>query len=614
MNCEQVKEHLSAYLDNMLAEDEVAQVETHTKVCPGCSSVLADVGYFDALLANLPRIAPDESVREKLFSSAAYRELTGTYGRTPLNGHPAPRQPLRRPDRPLLVALPGGRSTEGCDSIAIVPRSSLKRRVPVQLRILRLLIAASFLLTLGVGSFIGWQWRQKADHGSPTISATTPPSWPAQGPIPAGIRFVFLRGGSLWSAPSDGGTGIMRMTPTSTVVADNWTIRPALPGRPAGNMLAYIDIQRGFVHIIRSDGQNDIAIPQPLLKRGTIPTSVWDTKTGAIILNSLSWSKDGSMLAFVTEDGNMDQTRLYIYTVNTHSVSAVTLPVKGEIADPTWSPDSIRVAFTCTHDGRASILDYNTRNHGVLTIASVVNTAAHPNESILTLDWSPSSIVPTLTWSVGTIGQIHSIWLQRVGAASELAPRALTLGNYVQAIYSQAGNGGIGSWLLIGTRSGLPGDIETVDLAGNRHHLTDDKRISLAQWSPNGEHINYLEKVSSGLGVLHVVDCNNGADTLLTTNVTTLPLPAWSPDSQALAFSTDSHIMVSMIQAIATAQPLKLAAPASALSWSVGAANQLVLATNDGQLGLYLANIQADTIIQLDKENVQGPIVWTQIP
>ncbi|HLG78413.1 MAG TPA: zf-HC2 domain-containing protein, partial [Ktedonobacteraceae bacterium] len=474
MNCEQVKEHLSAYLDSMLAQDEAAQVEAHTKVCPGCSSALADVGYFDSLLANLPRIAPDESVREKLFSSAAYRELTGTYGRTRLNGHAAPRQPLRRHDRPLLVALPGGRSTTGSDSIAIFPRSSHKRRVPVQLRILRLFIAASFLLTLGVGGFIGWQWRQKADHGSPTISTTTPPSGAAQGPIPAGIRFVFLRGGSLWSAPSDGGTGIMRMTPTSTVVADNWTIRPALPGRPAGNMLAYIDIQQGFVHIIRSDGQNDIAIPQPLLKQGTIPTSVWDTKTGAIILNSLSWSKDGSMLAFVTEDGNMDQTRLYIYTVNTHSVSAVALPVKGEIADPIWSPDSIRVAFTCTHDGRASILDYNTRNHGVLTIASAVNTTAHLNESILTLDWSPNSTIPALTWSVGTIGQVHSIWLQRVGAASELTPRALTLGNYVQAIYSQAGNGGAGSWLLISTRSGLPGDIETVDLTGNRRHLTDD--------------------------------------------------------------------------------------------------------------------------------------------
>ena len=42
MNCEQVKELLSPYLDNVLAEEERRSVSAHIEICPECNALLAD--------------------------------------------------------------------------------------------------------------------------------------------------------------------------------------------------------------------------------------------------------------------------------------------------------------------------------------------------------------------------------------------------------------------------------------------------------------------------------------------------------------------------------------------------------------------------------------------
>ncbi len=75
MKCEQVKELLSAYLDGQLALEEGEAIVIHLQACTECSNVLADFRYFDALLLHLPRVAPDALLRQKIFSSAAYKEM-----------------------------------------------------------------------------------------------------------------------------------------------------------------------------------------------------------------------------------------------------------------------------------------------------------------------------------------------------------------------------------------------------------------------------------------------------------------------------------------------------------------------------------------------------------
>src|SRR5436309_673763 len=79
MNCEQVRELLSAYLDNTLAQQERQEVATHLQTCAECSEMLADFHRFDALLTHLPRTSPDASLYKRIFSSPEYLDLMGTF-------------------------------------------------------------------------------------------------------------------------------------------------------------------------------------------------------------------------------------------------------------------------------------------------------------------------------------------------------------------------------------------------------------------------------------------------------------------------------------------------------------------------------------------------------
>ena len=378
MNCERVEELLSAYLDNALAFEEWRAVSAHLQTCANCSVMLAEFRRNDTLIARLPRVGPDLALRNRIFSSPEYLELTGTFDISS-EAHKdwtvpeLPAHLTRRdtPGRPQLVAIPGGRSTAPTPSISPLPPH--KSRNSGTFRTLVVVLAATIILAISIGSFLGLNslrhQAQVTNNG-----AIIPPTGPLQsGPLSAGVRFVFLRDGSLWSRVTNSSNHQAdRLTPDNVTVAANWMVSPVQPGRSAGDMLAYIDLQRAFVHIIRSDGQQDTIIKQPLLSTNTQPASVWDTDTGATILNSLAWSKDGSMLAFVAAPHNTNQTRLYIYSTETGMIQMVPVPfsVKGSISHPVWSPDSIRVAFELANNGSVSILDYNTQNHGLLTITN----------------------------------------------------------------------------------------------------------------------------------------------------------------------------------------------------------------------------------------------------
>ena len=107
------------------------------------------------------------------------------------------------------------------------------------------------------------------------------------------------------------------------------------------------------------------------------------------------------MLAFVADPTDAGLSSLYIYSQASGTIQAVQLPIKGSISHPVWSPDGIRVAFELTHNNVVSILDYNTQNHGFLVITNNVNAQGNPNDTLLSLNWSPDTTIPAITWSVG---------------------------------------------------------------------------------------------------------------------------------------------------------------------------------------------------------------------
>ncbi len=628
MNCEQVEELLSAYLDNALATGERREVAAHLQTCTKCSALLAEFSRNDALLSHLPRISPDPSVRNRIFSSPEFLELTGTFDiiNETQKEWTVPKLPAKSPrrdtpGRPQLIALPGGRST--LPTSAVKPatqqrQSAQRRRNSGRLHALLPAIAAVVILAIGVGSLLGLNFWLHQTQTAAGNGAITPPAGPQQsGPLAAGMRFVFLRDGTLWSVLADGSSKQAdRLTTANVTVAANWVISPAQAGRAAGDMLAYIDLQNALIHTIRSDGQQDNIIKQPLLKTSVQPTSVWDTDTGATILNSLAWSKDGSMLAFVADPTGSGQTRLYIYSTVTATTQVVPLSSKGSVSHPVWSPDGIRLAFELTNNGLISILDYNTQNHGVLTITNGIISRANTAETVLTLDWSPSLDAPAITWSVGTIGHVHSLWVRRVGVGEAIAPHQLLVGDYVQAIYSRNGHNGLGSWLVVTSVSGRAGDLWRIDIVPGSGFvpLTAGRQVSFAQWSPEGTHADYLDALSSGVGTLHIVNVNSGVDSLIARAVVNDPVPTWSIDGQQLAYSTGSHIGIVNLQAGARILFLKLNGVASTFAWSAVSPHQLVVALRDVNQGIYLVDSQHNTFLQVDKQGASGPVLWTEIP
>ena len=627
MNCAQVEELLSAYLDNALAPEEYTDVAAHLQECAACRSILADFRRFDALLMQLPRVSPSPALRDRIFSSPEYLELTGTFdANSRITSQPT--RPTRSargyvrhdtPGRPHLVSMPGGRST--------LPRQPLPQQQPLPLpsarrrrgrwgwHTIQAGIAVAILLIMAIGGLTARNlWLQQTNITS-LKGAITPPSGLQQGPFPVGTRFVFQRDGALWSAPVNGSTQAVRLTPAGVAVASNWVVSPALPGHSAGDKLAYVDLQHAHIHTIRSDDQDDTTIPQPLLKAGVEPSLVWDTNTGAAILSSLTWSKDGNMLAFVADPNGTGLTHLYILSTETGSVEMVPLADTGSASHPAWSPDGIRLAFEFTAGNTVSIMDYNTQNHGLLTISDAVRQPGDPAATILTLDWSPGTDAPTITWSVGERGHVHSIWLRRVGIDGTEKPLLLTAGDYVQAIYNPAGHAGLGSWLLVTSIAGRQGDLWYVDavFGAKLLSLTTGKQVGLAWWAPDGTRVNYLNDISAGVGDFHVVNVTSRADTLIASGVADEPAPAWSENSQELVYSTGTQTIVVSLDA-GKKILLHLRGPVSALTWSANSPDQLVVALRDSQQGIYLVDVQRNTSRQLDPLGTNSPILWTEIP
>ncbi len=629
MNCEQVEEMLSAYLDNELAPEERRVVATHLQECSHCSAILADFRRDDFLLSQLPHVSPDPALRDRIFSSPEYLELTGTLDAS--NTEPSPyRHPRIDPvSRPHLIALPGGRSSQG-GLLSGTQTSELQptRKQPVPrpgrkglqvLRAMYVAIAATILLTIGVGGYITWHLTQPV--GQTASNIIPPPASLQQGPLPAGMHLVFLRDGKLMSIPADGSTGTVALTPAGVTVASSWAISAPLPGHSAGDMLAYIDLQTATVHTIRSDGLSDKILPQRLLKAGIPPSSIWDTDTGANILSSLAWSpaSSNSMLAFAADPNGTGLTNLYIYSAGTGSVQMVALPLKGSASHAVWSPDGMRIAFAFTHNGMTSILDYNIQNHGLLTITNGSQqqpvASEKTGDSVLSFDWSPDTDIPAITWSYGIPGHVHSLWTRRVGVSSDVAPRLIAQGDFTEALYSRNGHGGVGSWLLVGSANGYTSDLWRADIAGiSPVQLTSGQQISYAGWSPDGMTAYYLNAVSSGIGTLYVIHMATDGDTQIATGVAGEPAPAWSFDSQELAYSTGTQLMVVNVQAGQKPLALKLHGPVSTFIWSVTTAHQLVVVLGDGQAGIFLVDTQHNTSTQVDQKDVTGPITWSEVP
>jgi len=167
MLCEQVRDHLSAYLDKELTADLSAAVRAHVDACPDCRSLLADLRATSNLLRRLPVHAAPEGLAGDVMREMERRVVLES-------SEPAAGQPHER-----TLAIHRARSW---------PRA--------------LAVAATLLLAAGIGLFAylggrpgdvapSVEFAGRALDKAPDATATEPDSGPAE---PAGPTDLAYKG------------------------------------------------------------------------------------------------------------------------------------------------------------------------------------------------------------------------------------------------------------------------------------------------------------------------------------------------------------------------------------------------------------------------------------
>ncbi|HTK10894.1 MAG TPA: zf-HC2 domain-containing protein [Ktedonobacteraceae bacterium] len=243
MNCEQVKGHLSAYLDNALSFEERQYVASHVECCLRCQHVLADFSHFDALLAQLPRVSPGPDLQERFFSSQEYLELIGTYyGRGSLPESAAYLAPYILP---RSVFPPGDRQVHEANAAFLAKMAVYTPSIPQKKkhvfwrpRLFYGIVTVGVLLTFGIGALMSWRrWQERASR---TSGATSPLSVPPQHNVqPASTRFLFLRNRTFWcSSPGGVKRSIVRLTTENATAVNGQSVQLTLHERHARSLSA----------------------------------------------------------------------------------------------------------------------------------------------------------------------------------------------------------------------------------------------------------------------------------------------------------------------------------------------------------------------------------------
>jgi hypothetical protein len=78
MNCRNVEERLSEYLERSLSAGDMAQVAEHLHECPNCSALLEEMRFFLAACKSFPRLEFDVDLVERILLRTSGRPRTKT--------------------------------------------------------------------------------------------------------------------------------------------------------------------------------------------------------------------------------------------------------------------------------------------------------------------------------------------------------------------------------------------------------------------------------------------------------------------------------------------------------------------------------------------------------
>jgi Tol biopolymer transport system component len=249
--------------------------------------------------------------------------------------------------------------------------------------------------------------------------------------------------------------------------------------------------------------------------------------------NQLSWSVDGELIAFLYPRGlRIGLGRMFIYGLDTHTVYEALPAHSNVLAVPVRSPNGSVIAFEAETNGNQDVYILNLQSGEVRNIG---DAGAEKNPQ-----WSPDGNRLSFESFRDGNSDVYIVDLE---------------GDVLHRMTNDAAFEGGATWSPDGNYLAYIAhyddfiDLYTLEIAtGDTHRLTYNQALYQAVWSPDGQQIAFLS-MRDLHPELHVIDFDLAMESdtdisrLLTTDFIT-SVPAWSPDSQWLLFTSNSLYVV----------------------------------------------------------------------
>jgi Tol biopolymer transport system component len=285
-----------------------------------------------------------------------------------------------------------------------------------------------------------------------------------------------------------------QVSPTTATLVQSESV----PSGEGGDLIAFIRV--GDICVMGPDGSNVRCL----------------TDDGRTHLGSLTWSPDGSQIAFVS-DRDGDGCEIYVMGVDEGDVRRLTHENHCN-SSPAWSPDGSRIAFVSDLDGGNNniyVMEVDGSNLQRLTEESYWN--GYPT-------WSPDG--SQIAFVSVRVANTHEICV--MGAADGSNLHCLTSSSTMQKDLAWSPDGS-----RIAFVSGQNGhdDVYVIEVeGGNVRRLTDDSAVdSSPTWSPDGVQIAFASQ-SEGDESIYVMEADGSNARPLTDNSDWEMSPAWRPD------------------------------------------------------------------------------------